>query len=90
VDLDEILYVGDGNEYCLDSMLLNPVASTIPEWRTFELLMSVLLLNRLVNLDQIVYGGNNIEDDPVYILLHPIALTLQNDRRLNSCGRYNY
>jgi hypothetical protein len=38
VDLDEILYRGDGIEYYLDYILFNPVASTIPKWRMFKLL----------------------------------------------------
>jgi hypothetical protein len=38
VDLDEILYGGDGIEYYLDYILFNPVASTITKWRTFKLL----------------------------------------------------
>jgi hypothetical protein len=36
VDLDEILYGGDGIEYYLDYILFNPVASTIPKWRTLN------------------------------------------------------
>jgi hypothetical protein len=38
VDLGEILYGGDGIEDDLDSILLNPVASTVPKRRTFKLL----------------------------------------------------
>jgi hypothetical protein len=38
VDLYEILYGGGGIEYYLDYILFNPVASTIPKWRTFKLL----------------------------------------------------
>jgi hypothetical protein len=38
VDLDEILYGGDGIANYLDYILFNPVHSTIPKWRTFELL----------------------------------------------------
>jgi hypothetical protein len=45
VDLDEILYGYDGTEDDLDSMLFNPVASTISKWRTFKLLRRVHLLN---------------------------------------------
>jgi hypothetical protein len=45
VDLDEILYGGDGIEYYLDYILFNPVASTVPKWRTFKLLWWVQLLN---------------------------------------------
>jgi hypothetical protein len=36
VDLDEILYGGGDTEDDLDSILLNPIASTISKWRTFE------------------------------------------------------
>jgi hypothetical protein len=45
VDLDEILYGDDDIEGNLDSILLNPVASTIPKWWTFKLLWWVQLLN---------------------------------------------
>jgi hypothetical protein len=61
VDLDEILYECDGNEGDLDSPIFNPIASTISKWRTFKLLWWVLLLNRLVDLDEILYGGDGIE-----------------------------
>jgi hypothetical protein len=61
VYLDEILYGGDGIEDDLDSILLNPVASNIPKWRTFKLLRWAQLLNRLVDLDEILYGGDGIE-----------------------------
>jgi hypothetical protein len=61
VDLDEILYGGDDIEDNLDSILLNPVASTISKWRTFKVLWWVQLLNRLVDLDEILYGGYGIE-----------------------------
>jgi hypothetical protein len=45
VDLDEILYEDDAIEDDLDSILINPVASTIPKWWTFKLLWWVQLLN---------------------------------------------
>jgi hypothetical protein len=61
MDLDEILYGGDGIEYYLDYILFNPVASAIPKWRTLKLLRWVLLLNRLVDLDAILCGGDGIE-----------------------------
>jgi hypothetical protein len=35
-DFDKILSGGDGIEDDLDSVLLNPVASTIPKWWTFK------------------------------------------------------
>jgi hypothetical protein len=60
VDLYEILYGGDGNEYYLDYILFNPVASTIPKWQTFKLLRRVHLLKRLVDLHEILYCGNSI------------------------------
>jgi hypothetical protein len=45
VDLDNILYEDDDIEDDLDFILINPVASTIPKWWTFELLWWVQLLN---------------------------------------------
>jgi hypothetical protein len=61
VDLDEILYGGDDFEGDLNSILLNPVATTISKWWTFIFLRWVQLLNRLVDLDEILYGGDGIE-----------------------------
>jgi hypothetical protein len=58
VDLYEILFGGDGIEYYLDYVLFNPVVSTVPNWRMFKLLRWVLLLNRLVDLDEILYEGD--------------------------------
>jgi hypothetical protein len=60
VDLDEILCGGGGIEYYLDYILFNPVASTIQKWRTFKLMRLVLVLNRLVDLDVILYGDDDI------------------------------
>jgi hypothetical protein len=62
VDFDEILY-GDDIEGDIDSMLFNPVASTVLKWRTFKLLRRVHLLNKLVDLDEILYCGNGIKGD---------------------------
>jgi hypothetical protein len=61
VNLDAILYGSDDIEDYLDSILFNDVASTIPKWRTFKFLRWVQLLNRLVDLDEILYGGDGIE-----------------------------
>jgi hypothetical protein len=36
VDLDEILYAGDGIEDAIDSVLLNFIDLTIPKWQTFK------------------------------------------------------
>jgi hypothetical protein len=52
VDLDEILYGGDGNEDDRDYILLNSVASTVSKWQTFKVLRWAQLLNRLVDLDE--------------------------------------
>jgi hypothetical protein len=38
-DLDDILYGGDDNKDGLDAIYFNPVASTIPKWQKFKLLM---------------------------------------------------
>jgi hypothetical protein len=73
VDLDEILYEDDNIEIDLDSILLNPVPSNIPKWRTFKLLWWVQRLNRLVDSDEILYGGDNVEDDLDSILLSLVA-----------------
>jgi hypothetical protein len=58
---EEILCGGADIEDDLDSILLNPIASTILKWQMFKLLRCVQLLNQLVNLDEILYGGDGIE-----------------------------
>jgi energy-converting hydrogenase Eha subunit F len=83
VNLDEILYGGDGIEDDLDSILLNPVASTIPKWRTFKLLRWAIILNRLVYLDEILYGDYGIESDLESILLNTVASTIPEWRTFN-------
>jgi hypothetical protein len=55
VDLDEILYGGDGIKDDHDYILFNAVASTIPKWPTFKFLRWVQILNRLVDLDKMLY-----------------------------------
>jgi hypothetical protein len=88
VDLDEILYGDDGTEYYLDYILFNPVASTMPKWRTFKRLLWVLLLNRSVDLDEILYGGDGVKDDIDSILLNLVASTIPKRRTfklLRSC-----
>jgi hypothetical protein len=61
VDLVEILYGDDDIEADLDSILFNAIASTTAKWQTFKLLRWMQLLNRLVDLDEILYGGDGIE-----------------------------
>jgi hypothetical protein len=63
LDFDEILCGDCDTEDDLDSMLFNPVASTVSKWRTFKLLRRLHLLNRLVDLDEILYCGNGIKGD---------------------------
>jgi hypothetical protein len=61
VDLDEILRGDTDVEGELYSLLLNHVALTISKWRTFKFLRWAQLLSRLVDLDEILYGGDGIE-----------------------------
>jgi hypothetical protein len=61
--LDEILYGDDDIEDDLYSMLFNHIASTISKWWTYNLLRRVHLLNRLMDLDEILYCGNGINGD---------------------------
>jgi hypothetical protein len=56
MDLDEILCGGDDIEGDLDSILFNAIASTVPKCRKFKRPRWVQLLNRLVDLDEILYG----------------------------------
>jgi hypothetical protein len=63
VALDEILYADDNIEDDRNSMLFNPIASTISKWRKFKLLRRVHLLNQLVDLNEILYCGNGIKGD---------------------------
>jgi hypothetical protein len=74
------LFGSDGTEYYLDYVLFNPVASTIPKWRTLKLLRWMLLLNRLVNLDEILYEGDDIEVGLDPILLNLVASTIPKRR----------
>jgi hypothetical protein len=61
VYLDEILCGGDDIEDDLDSILFNPVSLAISKWRTFKLLRWAQLLNRLMDMDEILYGSDGIE-----------------------------
>jgi hypothetical protein len=83
VDLDEILYEGDAIEDDLDSVLLNPVASTISKWRTLKVLRWAQLLNRLVDLDEILFGGDGIKYYLDCIIFNPVASTIPKWRRFN-------
>jgi hypothetical protein len=76
VDFREILHAIEGN---LDAIFFfNLVASAIPKLRTFKLLRWVqrnplINFNRLVDLDEILYEGDDIEDDLESIPLSPVA-----------------
>jgi hypothetical protein len=48
------------------------VTMITPKWRTFKLLKWVHLLNRSVELDEILYGGDAIEDDLNAIFYNPV------------------
>jgi hypothetical protein len=69
-------YGSDDIEDDLDSILFNPVASTMSKWRKFKLLRWAQLLNQLVDLNKISYGGDDTEYYLNYILLNPIASTI--------------
>jgi hypothetical protein len=56
--------------------IFNLVASAIPKWRTFKLLWWAQLLNRLVDLDEILYGGDDVKDDIDSMLLTLVASTI--------------
>jgi hypothetical protein len=70
-----MLYGCDDIEYDLDSILINPVASTISKWRTFKFLRWAQLLNRLVDSDETLYGGDGIEYYFDCTLFNPVAST---------------
>jgi hypothetical protein len=82
VDLDGILYGHVDVEEGRDSILLNPIASTITKWLTFKLPSWVQLLNRLVDLDEILCGDDDIEDDLDSILFNLVASTIPKWRTL--------
>jgi hypothetical protein len=75
------LHGGDDIEGDLDSILLNPVASTISKWRTFRFLMWAQLSSRLMELDDILYGSDDIEYYIDYILFNPVASTIPKWRK---------
>jgi hypothetical protein len=52
------------------------VTSMTPEWRTFELLSWVHLLNRLVELGEILYRADAIEDDLDAMFSNPVPSTI--------------
>jgi hypothetical protein len=76
VDIDEILYGGDGIEYHLDSILFNYVASTIQKWWTFKLLRWVQHLKQLVDLDEILCGDDDTEVNLDAISFNLVASTI--------------
>jgi hypothetical protein len=53
-----------------------PVSVTITKWRTFKRLWWVQLLKRFVDLHEILYGGDAIEDDLDVIFSNPVPATI--------------
>jgi hypothetical protein len=51
----------------LDENFVEVMTST-PKWRAFKLLRWVQLLNHLVDLDEILFGGDDIEEDRDYLI----------------------
>jgi hypothetical protein len=78
VDLDTILYGCDGAEGDPDAIPFNPVALAILNWRTFELLRWVKLLDRLVDSDEILYVHNDSEGDLDAVFFIPYLQPFQN------------
>jgi hypothetical protein len=78
VDLNEILYGGDGIVYYLDHIPFYFVSSAIPKWPTFKLLRWELLLNRLMDLGEILNEDDDIEVELDSILINSVALTIPN------------
>jgi hypothetical protein len=74
--LDEVLYGGDDIEDDLNSILFNPVASTILKWRTFKRMRWAQLLDLLVDLDEILYGGDGNEYCLLYAYVGKVGVTL--------------
>jgi hypothetical protein len=74
--LDKILYGDNVIEDDPDSMILNPVFSTISKWWTFKFLRWGQHMNQLLDLDEIVYEGDDIEYYLDYILHNPVASTV--------------
>jgi hypothetical protein len=70
--------------------IFNPVASTISKWRTFKFLCWAQLLNRLVDLDKILYGGDDLEGDLESTLLNLVTSTIPNGGRLTFWGGSNF
>jgi hypothetical protein len=60
VNVNEVLHGGNNNEGDLNSILFNSAASTVSKWRAFKLLRRAHVLNRLMDLDEILYGGDGI------------------------------
>jgi hypothetical protein len=58
------------------------VTSIIPKWQTFKLLRWVKLLNRFVDLYEILYACDDVEDDLDAILFNPVASTIPKWRTL--------
>jgi hypothetical protein len=83
VELDEFFYECDGIEDNHDCIILNPLGSTIPNWRTFKILWWVQLLNRLMDLDEILYGNDDIKMTSMPYFIIPYLHPFQNGRRLN-------
>jgi hypothetical protein len=83
VDLNDILYEDDDIEDDLDSIAINPVASTIPNDGRKKFLWRVQLWNSLVDFNEIVYGGDDVERDINSILLNLVAPTIPKWRMFN-------
>jgi hypothetical protein len=62
-------------KFDMDVVMLKVMLNT-PKWRTFKLLGWVHLWNRLVDFDEILYGGDAIEGDLNAIFSNPVPSTI--------------
>jgi hypothetical protein len=62
-------------KFCMEVITLK-VTSITTKWRTFKRMRWVHLLNRLVELDEILCGGDAIEDDLDAIFSNAIPSTI--------------
>jgi hypothetical protein len=74
VDFCEIWQAGTATQGYLNVTFFNLVASAIPKCWMFTFLRWAQLLNRLVDLDECLYGGDGIEYYLDYILFKGAGL----------------
>jgi hypothetical protein len=56
------------------SYFFNLVASAIQKWQTFKIMRWVQLLNRLVDSDEMLYGGDDTEHCLLYAYVEKVRI----------------